>query len=79
MGPERFVFLGKLAHLKLARGVDPQQLLEFAKVYVDAANRQYAEMAVAAHQENLARERDQRMALIAAEERRHQVLSRLRL
>ena len=79
IGPERFVFLGKLAHLKLARGVDPQQLLEFAKVYVDAANRQYEEMAVAGHLQNLEEERQKRMTLIAAEERRQQVLSRLRL
>lgn len=79
VGPERFVFLGKLAHLKLARGVDPQLLLESAKVYVEAANRQYEEMALAAHRENLAREKEQRMAKIAAEERRQQVLSRLRL
>jgi serine/threonine protein kinase len=79
IGPERFVFLGKLAHLKLARGVDPQQLLECAKVYVDAANRQYEEMAVAAHHHNLEQERQKRMEMIAAEERRHHVLSRLRL
>jgi serine/threonine protein kinase len=78
-GPERFIFLGKLAHLKVTRGSDPQQLLEFAKLYVEAANRLYAEMTVAAQRENLEHEREKRRAQIAAEERRQQVLARLRL
>jgi serine/threonine protein kinase len=70
-GPNRFVFLGKLAHMKIARGFDPPQLLEFAKLY--------AEMAAQEHRDALHEERQRRRAQIAAEERRHQVLSRLRL
>jgi hypothetical protein len=77
--PARFVFLGKLAQLKIARGADPQKLLESSKLYVEAANRNYEEMAIANHRQNLQAEREKRRAMIAAEERRHQVLSRLRL
>ena len=78
-GPDRFTFLGKLAHLRVARGSDPQQLLDFAKAYVASANQLYAEWAVATHRESLEREREKKRAQIAAEERRHQVLARLRL
>jgi serine/threonine protein kinase len=78
-GPDRFVFLGKLVHLRLTRGYDPEELLEHAKLYVDAANRLYAEAATANRRQALDRERQQRRAQIAAEERRQQVLSRLRL
>ena len=78
-GPNRFVFLGRLAHTKIARGFDPAHLLEFAKFYVDAANKSYAEMAIHEHRSALQAERDKRRDLIAAEERRHQILSRLRL
>jgi serine/threonine protein kinase len=78
-GPNRFVFLGRLGHMKISRGFDPAQLLEFAKLYVAAANRLYAETATAEYQQALAAEREKRKAMIAAEERRHAVLSRLRL
>jgi len=78
-GSDRFVFLGKLAHLRLARGSDPLRLVEFAKAYVEAANRHYAEMAIAAHREYLDNERKKHRAQIAAEERRRLVLSRVRL
>lgn len=78
-GPDRFVFLGRLAHLRVARGTDPLQLVEFAKGYVEAANRHYAEMAIAAHREYLDNERKKHRAQIAAEERRRHVLSRVRL
>ena len=78
-GPTRYVFLGKLAHMRVARGLDPQQLLEAAKRYVDAANRLYLEKAKDEHLEALEAERQSRRAQIAAEERRHSVLSRLRL
>lgn len=78
-GPERFVFMGRLAHLRVARGADPQQLLDQAKAYVVAANHAYAEGAKARHRANLEREREMKRAQIATEERRHEVLSRLRL
>lgn len=78
-GAERFVFMGRLAHLRVARGADPQQLLDQAKAYVSMANRAYAEGAAARHRANLERERALKRAQIAAEERRHEVLSRLRL
>ena len=78
-GPNRFVFLGRLGHMKIGRGFDPAQLLEFAKLYVAAANRLYAETATAEYRQALAAEREKRKAMIAAEERRHAVLSRLRL
>jgi len=78
-GPDRFVFLGKLAHLRIARGTDPLQLVDFAKGYVEAANRHYAEMAAAAHREYLDNERKKHRAQIAAEERRQHVLARVRL
>lgn len=78
-GPDRFVFLGKLAHLRIARGVDPLQLVDRAKAYVQEANRQYAEMTAAAHREHLENERKKHLAQIAAEERRQHVLARVRL
>lgn len=78
-GPERFVFLGRMAHLRVARNYEPQQLLDSAKAYVEMANRQYVEWAIATHRHNLEQERKKRHALIAAEERRRDVLSRLRL
>jgi serine/threonine protein kinase len=78
-GPDRFVFLGKLAHLRIARGTDPLQLVDRAKAYVAEANRHYAEMAVAAHREYLENERKKHLAQIAAEERRQHVLARVRL
>ncbi|MFC5863601.1 protein kinase [Acidicapsa dinghuensis] len=78
-GPERFVFMGRLAHLRVARGVDPQQLLDQAKAYVTAANQAYAEGARARHRAHLEQERELKRAQIAMEERRHEVLSRLRL
>lgn len=78
-GPERFVFMGRLAHLRVARGADPQQLLDQAKAYIAAANQAYAEGAQARHRANLEHERERKRAQIATEERRHQVLSRLRL
>jgi serine/threonine protein kinase len=78
-GPNRFIFLGRLAHMKIGRGLDPAQLLEFAKIYVAAANRLYAETATAEYRHALEAEREKRRAMIAAEERRHAVLSRLRL
>lgn len=78
-GPERFVFMGRLAHLRVARGADPQQLLDQAKAYVSLANQAYAELAAARHRSNLERERELKRAQIAVEERRHEVLSRLRL
>lgn len=79
LGPERFVFLGKLAHSRVSRKSDPQQMLDLAKAYVATANRLYAEWAVANHRYNLEREREKKRAQIATEERRHQVLARLRL
>lgn len=78
-GPERFIFLGKLVHLRLARGYDPEQLLELAKLYVHSANRFYVEAVRADRRQSLERERQLRRAQIAAEERRQQVLARLRL
>jgi serine/threonine protein kinase len=78
-GPDRFVFLGKLAHMRIARGADPLQLVDRAKAYVAEANRHYAEMAVAAHREYLETERKKHLAQIAAEERRQHVLARVRL
>jgi serine/threonine protein kinase len=78
-GPDRFVFLGKLAHLRIARGADPLQLVDRAKAYVADANRHYAEMAVAAHREYLENERKKHLAQIAAEERRQHILARVRL
>jgi serine/threonine protein kinase len=78
-GPNRFVFLGKLAHIKIARGSDPAHLLELSKVYVEAANRDYIEIAHRERQAELKEEQAKRRALIAAEERRHSVLARLRL
>jgi hypothetical protein len=78
-GPDRFVFLGKLAHLRIARGTDPLQLVDCAKAYVAEANRHYAELAVAAHREYLEDERKKHLAQIAAEERRQHVLARVRL
>ena len=78
-GPERFIFLGKIAQTAVKRGSDPQAMLNSAKAYVDAANRIYAEDTVAAHRRSLEFERQRKRALIAAEERRQQVLARLRL
>lgn len=78
-GPDRFVFLGKLAHMRIARGTDPLQLVDRAKAYVAEANRHYAEMAVAAHREYLEDERKKHLAQIAAEERRQHILARVRL
>ena len=78
-GPERFIFQGKIAQTAVKRGSDPQAMLDSAKAYVDAANRIYAEETVAAHRRSLEFERQRKRALIAAEERRQQVLARLRL
>ena len=78
-GPERFIFLGKIAQSAVKRGSDPQAMLNSAKAYVDAANRIYAEDTVAAHRRSLEFERQRKRALIVAEERRQQVLARLRL
>lgn len=78
-GPERFIFLGKIAQTAVKRGSDPQAMLNSTKAYVDAANRIYAEDTVAAHRRSLEFERQRKRALIAAEERRQQVLARLRL
>jgi len=78
-GTERFVFLGKLAQLRVTRAHDLQKVLDSAKSFIEQANRLYAEMAVAARREDLEHERKTRLAQIAAEERRHQVLARLRL
>jgi serine/threonine protein kinase len=78
-GPERFIFLGKIAQTAVKRGSDPQAMLNSAKAYVDAANRIYAEDTVAAHRRSVEFERQRKRALIAAEERRQQVLARLRL
>jgi len=77
--PERFVFLGRIAQVGVARGYEPQQLLDDAKVYVESANRRYAEMAVASYHENLRLEREKRRIQIAAAERRYSVLTRLKL
>ena len=65
-GPEHFVFLGKLAHMRVSRRSDPQQLLDFAKSYVATANRLYAEWAVAAHRENMEQEREKRRTQVAS-------------
>jgi hypothetical protein len=78
-GPERFVFLGRIAHLRVARAADPQQVLDQAKAYVSMANHAYAELAAARHRANLERERESKRAQLAAEERRLGVISRLRL
>ncbi len=78
-GPERFIFLGKIAQTAVKRGSDPQAMLNSTKAYVDAANRIYAEETIAAHRRSLEFERQRKRALIAAEERRQQVLARLRL
>ena len=78
-GPERFIFLGKIAQTAVKRGSDPQAMLNSTKAYVEAANRIYAEDTVAAHRRSLEFERQRKRALIAAEERRQQVLARLRL
>jgi len=78
-GPDRFVFLGRLAQLRVTRGHDLQKVLDSAKSFIEHANRLYAEIAVAAHRENLEHERKKRHAQIVAEERRYQVLARLRL
>jgi serine/threonine-protein kinase len=77
--PGRFVVMGRLTHLPVVRGGDPQQLLDQAKGYVAAANHAYAEWAISKHRANLEREREMKRAQIAAEERRHEVLSRLHL
>jgi serine/threonine protein kinase len=78
-GPERFIFLGRIGQVSIGRGHDPQQLFESAKSFVEGANRVYAEETIAAHRRDLEEERAKRRARIASEERRLQVLSRLRL
>lgn len=78
-GPDRYVFLGKLAHLRATRKADPQQLLDLAKSYVAAANRLYIEHIEATHRHHIEQEREKMRAKIAAEERRHQVLAKLRI
>jgi serine/threonine protein kinase len=78
-GPDRYVFLGKLAHLRVSLKSDPQHLLDLAKSYVQTANRLYIEQTEAAHREQVEQEREKMLAKIAAEERRHAVLAKLRI
>ncbi|HEX4321787.1 MAG TPA: serine/threonine-protein kinase [Acidobacteriaceae bacterium] len=78
-GPDRYVFLGKLAHLRVSRKSDPQHLLDLAKSYVQTANRLYIEHTESAHRHHIEQEREKMRAKIAAEERRHQVLAKLRI
>lgn len=77
-GPEAFIFHGKEASVRLPRGVPAKQLGEYAKSYVELANRQYADRVRIEHQKRLAREREELRRRVEEEEQRQKILRELR-
>jgi serine/threonine protein kinase len=78
-GPEYFRFLRARAQVHLGSGGDPQQMVNYAKSYVEQANRQYAEMVRERHRKQLAAEREQLRKAVEAEEQRRKVLASIKL
>jgi len=78
-GPERFEFFNNMAYIHLGLGVDPQQLLDFAKTYIDSANLKYAREVIAAHRKKLDLERAKLREKVAVEQRRQEILAKLKI
>jgi len=78
-GPESFTFRGNEASVLLPAEKLPNQLTQYAKHYVELANGQYVQRITEEHRKRIDRERQQRLAQIAEEERRQKVLRDLKL
>ncbi len=78
-GPEYFTFHGSDAQVQLGGGMEPQQMVDYMKSYIELANREYSETVVAEHQNRMAAEREQLRARIAEEERRQKILAQLKI
>jgi hypothetical protein len=78
-GPEYFAFQGARAQVHLGSSGDPQQMVNYAKSYVEQANRQYAELVSEKHHKKLAAQREQLRNEIEAEEHRRKVLAGIKL
>ncbi len=78
-GPQHFTFIRNEARVPLRLGMQPQQLVDYAKSYIDLANRQYTDTVLSEHRKRLAAEREQLRQEIAEEERRQRVLSELKI
>lgn len=78
-GPEAFMFSGSQARIPLSPGIPPQQLVNYAKSYVELANRQYAEVTTAAHHKRIAERRELLRKQTEEEERRLTILSQLKV
>jgi serine/threonine protein kinase len=78
-GPEYFTFEGARAQVHLGSGGDPQQMVNYAKSYVEQANRQYAELVREKHRKKLEAQQKQHRREIEAEEQRRKVLAGIKL
>jgi len=78
-GPEYFRFQGARAQVHLGSGGDPQQMVNYAKSYVEQANRQFAEIVREKHRKKLAAEREQLRKVVEAEEQRRKLLASIKL
>lgn len=77
-GPEAFSFRGSKASIPLRAGIPVKQLAEYARSYVELANRQYADRVRGEHQKRLAREKEELRRRIEDEEKRQKMLRELR-
>jgi serine/threonine protein kinase len=78
-GPQYFSFAGDRAYLTAPSGAPPQQLVDYAKSYIDMANRQYAERISADHRKRLEEQRQQLRRSIQEEEHRRKVLHGIKI
>ncbi len=76
--PSNFVFDRNIASISLDH-YDAQRLLEYAKSYVELANKQYAEDVASVLRKRLADEREHLRQRVAEEERRAKILAGLKL
>ena len=78
-GPGFFSFAGDKAYVTVPSGSSPQQLVDYAKAYVDMANRQYTERVTAEHRKRIEEQREQIRQGIKAEEERRRILENIRI
>jgi serine/threonine protein kinase len=77
-GPESFEFVLNRTYVPVIPGSDPQRLIDQAKTYIDKANEEYSRQVTVAHHNRIASERAALRRSVEAEERRKQVLSKLK-
>jgi|SRR5579872_376522 len=78
-GPEYFSFNGDKAIVTPRSAVQPQQLVNHVKSYVDMANRLYSERVIAQHKKRVEDQREQLRRSVQEEERRRKILSDLKV